>query len=239
MIFYRKLKPIQALTFDLDDTLYDNTPYIIKAEKALTGYLHEHYPASKNTDLRFWRQHKNKVLSKQPQLRHDMGRLRKLTLETGLASLGYRGQILNQATEDCFHFFYHHRSNFKVSKTICSLLSELAQKKPLVAITNGNVNLSQIGIAEYFQVCYQANIEQPMKPHSSMFDAASRYLKLTTNSILHIGDNLHSDVGGALAAGYQSAWYAHDRKMALNKESTHLLPHVQLANLEELKQLVL
>jgi putative hydrolase of the HAD superfamily len=238
MIFYRKLRPIQALTFDLDDTLYNNTPYIIKAEKALSAYLHEHYPASENTDLAFWRQHKNRLLLSHPLLRHDMGRLRKLTLSNGLASLGYRGQTLHQATEDCFHFFYHHRSNFKVSNTICSLLSELAQKKPLVAITNGNVNLAQIGIAQYFQVCYQANIEQPMKPHSSMFDAASQYLQLAPHSILHIGDNLHSDVGGAMAAGYQSAWYAHDRAMMLSKESTQLLPHVQLTNLEELKHLV-
>ena len=226
------------MTFDLDDTLYNNTPYIIQAEKALSAYLHEHYRATQNTDVTFWPQQKKHVLFHHPQCRHDMGRLRKLTLESGLASLGYQGQALKRATEDCFDFFYHHRSNFKVSKTICSLLSELAQKRPLVAITNGNVNLAQIGIADYFQVCYQANIEQPMKPHSSMFDAASQYLQLATHSILHIGDNLRSDVGGALAAGYQSAWYAHDRTMALNKESTQLLPHVQLAKLEELKQLI-
>jgi HAD superfamily hydrolase (TIGR01549 family) len=226
------------MSFDLDDTLYDNTPYIIKAEKALSAYLHEHYPATQNTDLAFWRQQKDTLLFNHPQLRHDMGRLRKLTLESGLAGVGYAGQTLLQATEDCFHFFYHHRSNFKVSETICSILSELAQKRPLVAITNGNVNLSQIGVAEYFQVCYQATIEQPMKPHSFMFDAASQYLKIATQSILHIGDNLNSDVGGALAAGYQTAWYAHDRTMTLNAESTRLLPHVQLAKLEELKQLI-
>ena len=238
MIFYRKLKPIQAISFDLDDTLYDNMPYIIKAEKALSAYLHEHYPGSKNTDKNFWSEHKNKILREQPRLRHDMGRLRKLTLQSGLTGLGYQGQILDQGLEDCFDFFYHQRSNFTVSKTICRLLSELAEKIPLVAITNGNVNLSQIGIADYFQACYKANIEQPMKPHSSMFIAASQCLQLPSQAILHVGDNMHSDVAGALTAGYQTAWYAHNRKMSLSEESMNLLPHVQLARLEELKHLI-
>ncbi|EEG87262.1 hypothetical protein PROPEN_00540 [Proteus penneri ATCC 35198] len=33
MRFYRTLTPIAAMTFDLDDTLYDNVPVMDKTEK--------------------------------------------------------------------------------------------------------------------------------------------------------------------------------------------------------------
>ena len=39
MRIYRGLKPIKAMTFDLDDTLYDNWPVIMKVEKAVS-YTH-------------------------------------------------------------------------------------------------------------------------------------------------------------------------------------------------------
>lgn len=38
MLFYRPLASIQALTFDLDDTLYDNRPVITQSrKKSLSG----------------------------------------------------------------------------------------------------------------------------------------------------------------------------------------------------------
>ncbi|MFT4937814.1 MAG: HAD superfamily hydrolase (TIGR01549 family) [Paraglaciecola sp.] len=238
MIYYRKLLPIQAITFDLDDTLYDNLPYIIAAEKALTAFLHDHYPDTQATDVAFWRQQKNKVLLANPEYKNDMGQLRRSTLQIGLSHLGYKGAELLKATEDSFRHFYHQRSNFLVDESICSLISELAKILPVVAITNGNVDVNRIGVGQFFQASYQASLAHPMKPDSAMFNAASKFLNIPAANILHVGDNLAKDVAGAIAAGYQTAWYAHDRPMNLNNERTGVLPHVQLESLEELKQLI-
>jgi putative hydrolase of the HAD superfamily len=238
MIYYRKLTTIQAITFDLDDTLYDNFPYILAAEKALSAFLHLHYPVTQKTDINYWRQQKTKVLHAHPELQNDMGQLRRATLKSGLALLGYKGSELLQATEDSFHYFYQQRSNFSVDKTICSLISELAERLPVVAITNGNVDVNKIGLGQHLQGCYQASLKHPMKPHPAMFNAASKFLNIPAGNILHVGDNLSKDVAGAIAAGYQSAWYAHNRPMDLNREHAEVLPHVQLASLEELKQLI-
>jgi HAD superfamily hydrolase (TIGR01549 family) len=238
MIYYRKLFPIQAITIDLDDTLYDNFPYIIAAEKALTAFLHLHYPDTQATDIEYWRQQKNRVLLSHPEFKNDIGQLRKSTLQNGLSSLGYKDAELSKATEDSFQYFYQQRSNFLVDKTICSLLSELAETLPIVAITNGNVDVNKIGVGQFFHACYQASVTQPMKPHSAMFNAASKFLNIPATNILHVGDNLMKDVAGAMSAGYQTAWYAHDRPMNLNNERTGVLPHVQLDSLEELKFLI-
>ncbi len=39
MKFYRRWQPVSALTFDLDDTLYDNRVVIVRAENLLLEWL--------------------------------------------------------------------------------------------------------------------------------------------------------------------------------------------------------
>ena len=117
-------------------------------------------------------------------------------------------------------------------------MSSLAEKVPLVAITNGNVNLSQIGIDELFQLSLHAKENQPMKPHPCMFEKAAAHLNLPSKHILHVGDNLEKDIMGANQVGFQTAWYACNRSMNLAAEPVSTLPHVQLSSLEELLDLV-
>ncbi|GAC15517.1 HAD-IA family hydrolase [Aliiglaciecola lipolytica] len=238
MKFYRTFSPVKAISFDLDDTLYDNHPFIMEAERKLFRYLGSSYPKTARLSEQDWQTFKREHLTQQPQLVSDMGALRKHTLQTGLHKVGYRERHLSTAVEDCFEYFYYHRSNFKVDKNICSLLSALAEKVPLIAITNGNVNLQQIGIDEYFTHCFKANLSQPMKPHDAMFSKASSVLQLSPKDCLHVGDNLKNDVMGAINAGMQSAWYAINRKMDLRRERTSVLPHIQLDSLDELRLLV-
>lgn len=238
MIFFRNLSKIKALSFDLDDTLYANHPLMIEAEKKLQSHIASHYPKTQTLTVKDWRQIKVTHLKNSPELMSDMGELRRLTLQSGLSFVNYQGEVLKQAVSECFDFFYHQRSNFTVSKNICSLLEELGNSLPLVAITNGNVNLQQIGIADYFSHCFKASVTQPMKPHRRMFDMASEALRIEQGSILHVGDNLEKDIMGAISAGLQSAWFACDRPMSLKRERTTVLPHVQLSNLNELKDLV-
>lgn len=44
MHFYRPLSPIKAMTFDLDDTLYDNHPVIDKTEEEVLRFIREYDP---------------------------------------------------------------------------------------------------------------------------------------------------------------------------------------------------
>lgn len=41
------MKHIRTLTFDLDDTLWDNRPVLMAAEQALYDWLGRHYPRIK------------------------------------------------------------------------------------------------------------------------------------------------------------------------------------------------
>lgn len=238
MIYYRQLATIKAMSFDLDDTLYDNAPYMRKAEQQLMVFLHRSFSKTRHTDHAFWRRCKARQLFTQPELHSDMGLLRKKTIQQGLFACGYSEAQAEAGSEQCFQYFYQQRSDFKVDKNICSLLSRLARKIPLIAITNGNVDLDRIGIGRSFQLCFKANLTQPMKPSRHMFNQAVEYLSLPAKQILHVGDNLNTDVYGAINAGFASAWYAHNRPMRILKEPVKVLPHVQLHQLNELEQLI-
>jgi putative hydrolase of the HAD superfamily len=209
-----------------------------QAEASLIEHLHTDYPLTKDKNLSFWRAHKTQVLKANPDLANDMGLLRKQVLLAGLQECGYQGDQLETAAEDCYAFFYYERSCFKVPDNVHSVLADLANRVPLVAITNGNVNLREIGIDQYFTHCFKANIKQPMKPDRAMFDLAAQALSLPHQHILHIGDSLINDVWGAYCAGMRSAWYAADRDMHLNNEPVKVLPDVQLDSLDELLSFV-
>ncbi len=67
-----------------------------------------------------------------------------------------------------------------------------------------------------------------------MFEQAADKLGIAPQHILHVGDNLQKDVYASINAGFQSAWYACNRPMALQLEKVSVLPHVVLDNLSEL-----
>ncbi|WP_299083602.1 HAD-IA family hydrolase [uncultured Paraglaciecola sp.] len=238
MIYFKKLNKIQAISFDLDDTLYENTSVIIKAERSLTELMHHQYPATKRLDKNFWRKQQKVIILENPLLKNDMGELRRRSLESGFIQLGLSGTELHAATTQCFEHFYFQRSNFKLNRNIYSLLKALSTKLPLVAITNGNVDLKQIGLQSYFSASFKSSVRMPMKPHKAMFDAAQAYLDMPHKNILHVGDNLPKDILGALKAGFQTAWYAEDRAMNIRHETAQVLPHVQLSNLSQLLEII-
>ena len=43
MQFFRPINHVDAMTFDLDDTLYDNEPIIRQAEQALQAHMAKHH----------------------------------------------------------------------------------------------------------------------------------------------------------------------------------------------------
>ncbi|MFC4701101.1 HAD-IA family hydrolase [Glaciecola siphonariae] len=238
MIVYKPLGIIKAITFDLDDTFYANWPYIVEAEQHLREFIAEHYPQAAHYDSADWLAFKKQALEEDPALRHDMGELRTLTLTKAFVNCGVSSDKIPEAVSQCFDTFYHKRSDFSVDKSIHKALRKLAKRVPLVAITNGNVNVKQIGIAKYFTHVLHSSKSRRMKPHSDMFIEAARLLDLRPNQILHVGDNLEKDVWGATQAGYYSAWFAYDRDMVLSRETVRTLPHLQLQSIAQLKKVL-
>lgn len=235
MIFYRTIAPVKAMSFDLDDTLYDNGPIIKRAVKGQLDYLHQHYPKTLATDFTFWWQVREELINKNPQLDGKVTDIRKQTIALGLAKCGYPEEEIPAATQATFEHFYQLRSDFKVPEKTIELLERLAQKIPLAAITNGNMDLTRIGIAHVFSEIYMAD-DYSAKPDTEMYLRAAEKLDVAPKQMLHVGDQWDTDVLGARRAGCSSALFLGG---AVRKRPDPLiLPDILINSLDELVNLV-
>jgi len=66
--------------------------------------------------------------------------------------------------------------------------------------------LSQAGVAKYFRVMVFSNEVGVRKPDRRIFNLTARALKAKRREIVHVGDNLKTDVWGAKSAGF---WAVH------------------------------
>lgn len=230
--FHRRLLPVSVISFDLDDTLYDNGPVMQAAEQQVQDFICQYYPQTKDWDIKHWQQRRLKLMREHESLRSDMTRLRLATLEQGFTE----AQVLEpkRAAETVMQQFLFHRSNFSVAASTHELLRSLARQFRLVAVSNGNVDCDRIGLSQHFQLIVQPGDGLRGKPFSDMFERVKAELDVKSEQILHIGDHPISDVVGAQRSGCQSAWFTG----GLGKhEQLSTLPTFQFDQLNDLELL--
>ena len=89
MRIYKALLPFKAISFDLDDTLYNNGPVIEQAELAMQQKLLQLAPKLGLIDPEFWWQKRKELAQRDPEVRHDVSRWRLLSVEQGLTAVSY------------------------------------------------------------------------------------------------------------------------------------------------------
>ncbi len=231
MRLYKALQPIHALSFDLDDTLYPNAAVIAAAELAMQQQLQQLLGDVAYNQPQYWWLQRALLAERQPDVRHDVSRWRLLALEQGLQAQGFSSCASAEMAEVAMLAFLQARSNIQLPPQIRPLLTALAAKFPLVAITNGNADLNRMGIADLFQFALRAGPDGRMKPYPDLFETAAQRLQLAPGQILHIGDHHQTDVVGALNAGCQACWL----NLAPNTPSRlTTLPHVEIQRLSSL-----
>lgn len=138
MRFYRPLGRISALTFDLDDTLYDNRPVILRTEREALTFVQNYHPALRsfqNEDLQRLRQ---AVREAEPEIYHDVTRWRFRSIEQAMLDAGLSAEEASAGAHAAMINFAKWRSRIDVPQQTHDTLKQLAKKWPLVAITNGN-----------------------------------------------------------------------------------------------------
>lgn len=228
MQLFKALTPIKVLSFDLDDTLYNNKPVIAAAEQAMLQALIDHAPVTTKTDSDYWWQQRLKLAKITPEIRHDLGRWRLLAIDAGLQSLGLSLCEAGEIAQLAYDAFMQARTRITVQPEIKVLLQQLAQHYQLIAITNGNACIDKMGIGELFEFSLQAGPDGKMKPYPDMYLKAAQRLKIAPDQILHIGDSHRADIMGALSAGCQTAWLDH------YQQPVSILPHIRLTDVRQL-----
>ncbi|MCK6265732.1 5-amino-6-(5-phospho-D-ribitylamino)uracil phosphatase YigB [Vibrio sp. ZSDE26] len=234
MRFYRGISPIKAMTFDLDDTLYDNRPVIQRVEQKITQWLHRHHPVSATRNYGWWQQVKRDAAIADPMLKHDVTRWRFEQILQGFLQLGYSEEQASRTAQQTIEEVLVLRSQFDVPEESHRVLSLLSERYPLVAITNGNVDVGKIGLEQYFSLVLKAGPDGRAKPDADLYIKAASFLELAPQSILHVGDHLVTDVAGAKRSGFQACWYNNQDTDLIRHSRSKTLPDIEIDRLDSL-----
>ncbi|TCV93706.1 5-amino-6-(5-phospho-D-ribitylamino)uracil phosphatase YigB [Biostraticola tofi] len=238
MHFYRPLRSLRALTFDLDDTLYDNRPVIARTEQQSVLFLQQYHPALAAISKEDLHRARAELRLQQPDIYHDVTRWRHCSLERLLNSYGLDGQAARQGADKAMADFARWRSDISVPAETHQTLKALASRWPLVAITNGNADPAACGLGDYFSFVLRAGPDGRAKPFHDLYHLAAQRLGLPLSDILHVGDDLDADVTGAIRCGMQACWI-NDRQGNLRlARDARLLPHIEISRLASLSGLL-
>lgn len=238
MHYYRSLPNIKAITFDLDDTLYDNRPVIADLEQKMRIWMNKHHPKTQECTREWWSHVRQQVIQRNSALVHNVTQWRYEQIQLGLRHLGYHAASAKEGADMAMMEVMRLRNLVDVPKETHRVLSILADRVPLIAITNGNVDATRIGLSDYFQVVLQAGKNGRSKPWPDLFQLAQNSLNLPAQSILHVGDDLITDVYGAMKYGYSSCWF-NDQRLNLRQVSdVQQLPNIEVEQLADLTALV-
>jgi putative hydrolase of the HAD superfamily len=215
-----QVSKVKAITLDLDDTLWPVEPTIARAERALADWLIRHAPATARllSDAPVRSQLRKAVLQAHPEVAHDFSALRLAYLSRALAHAGDDTALAQPA----FEAFFDERQNVTLFPDSLSALAALAARYPIVAVSNGNANVHRVGLGAYFVGSVSAKSFGVAKPHIDIFHAAARSVQCAPEEVLHVGDDAHLDVVGALNAGMQTAWINRDAKAWEHPQTPHL-----------------
>lgn len=198
------LAHIRAVSFDLDDTLWDCEPVIIQAEHILYQWFEEFTPRicqSYTPDQ--IRANRVDFARRHPEYKSDVTYLRTESIKALLSEFDYPRELAAEA----FACFFHARSQVTLYDDAIPVLEALKRRYKTAALTNGNADLGLIGIAHLFDDIQMATLTNTPKPHRTMFDNTATALGVELDQILHIGDNPTTDVGGGNAAGTMTVWF--------------------------------
>ncbi len=194
---------LQAVAFDLDDTLWEVEPVIARAERRAFDWLLEHCPRiPERHSIEDMRAARQQLARDEPHQAHDFTYLRIASLEQHARECGYEQTVATRA----FEVFYAARNEVELYPEVRSALERLRSRFSLASLTNGNADLGRIGLAPLFHVSLSSREVGVAKPHPRGFEELASRLKLRPEEILYVGDDPVIDVAAARDAGMRSAW---------------------------------
>ena len=235
MRFYRHLQPFKVISFDLDDTLYDNTQVIRLAEQQFIDTAKQ-FSQIEALTLDNWRQWKSEIANRHPVLCENVIAWREMTLRHVLQYYGQSTVEIDRTLAAAMETFIEWRHKIDIPPSTFEVLNYLKACYPLSVISNGNVVARRIGL-DYFEIGLRGGEHGRTKPHHALFHQTAVYFKIKPREILHVGDNLVTDVQGAMQAGCQAVWLNPTSRSINDFKEARLLPTLEITELTELLRL--
>jgi putative hydrolase of the HAD superfamily len=201
------MKGIKLITFDLDDTLWDNVPTIKKAEIDTRKWIEERVGKIDWGDFNDFINLREELIKDDPVIEWDISKLRKEIFKKKLAHVKPQS-LRNKIVEEAFGIFIKKRHEIKLFNGVENALDSLSKKYFLGVLTNGNADVYKFAIGKYFEFSISSLEAKNSKPHRAHFDMAiSQMEDVSFNEILHIGDHQINDILFAYNLGIDVLWF--------------------------------
>jgi len=195
--------PLECVTFDLDDTLWECESVLSGAEHAFYAWIDRHYPRiTASYDHDSLTAHRREFSERWPEIRHDLTHMRKHWLAHLAREFGYGEELVDEG----FRVFWEKRNAVTLFDDVPGVLGRLKERYAIGAITNGNADVHYIGIGHYFDFVVTAASAGAAKPMPEIFRVALDAARVSAERAVHVGDDPERDVRGAAAVGMRTVW---------------------------------
>ena len=200
-------KKIRMITFDLDDTLWDNVPTITKAEIETRKWIENKVGKINWGDLNDFLNLREELIKEDESIKWDISKLRKEIFRRKLAHITPE-KYRNKLVEDAFAVFISRRHEVMLFDGVEVALKQLSKNFLLGVLTNGNADIFRFNIGKYFSFSVSSLEAKNSKPNRAHFDKAIEIMEnIKFDEILHIGDHQVNDILAAYNLGIESLWF--------------------------------
>jgi putative hydrolase of the HAD superfamily len=235
---------IRLVCFDLDETLLDdNTSYELSVQRVSAG-LTSTYADFDFTSLReryhvlsqsYWQEVAEAVMN--GSLSGEEVRLE--GWRRALVACGCdRPEIAREALDE---YSRHRLATYTLFDDVMEIIATLRPRFKIAVITNGSSftqreKLERTGLqARVDAVAISAEIGAA-KPDPAIFRHIIHKLGIESQSAIHVGDNLDSDVAGAQAAGFRAAIWLN--RYGFSRAAEQAMPDLEITSLLEVPDLI-
>ncbi|WP_110669389.1 HAD family hydrolase [Salinicola halophilus] len=207
--------PLDAITFDLDDTLWHNGPVMAHAEPTHYEWLAEQIdalpdaiakPLADSFPLEEYQRIRASLMQRFPLSRGDHSFIRERAMIELLQAHGLSESTATHWAAKGFEQFMTLRHTLTPFPEVEPMFEAWARRYRLGIITNGNVDVRRLALDHHFDVIILAGEMHAPKPDARPFLDAVFRMGTVPYRALHVGDNWEEDVLAAHRVGMQAVW---------------------------------
>jgi putative hydrolase of the HAD superfamily len=163
----------------------------------------------------------------------DLVEIRKASFRQALIDIGRPNELLAERMSEVY--FDNRWAKSDLYEDVRPAMETLATKYHLGVISNGNSYPERFGLTDLISSCVYAQDHGGVnKPDPKLFQIAIDEAACNPHELLHVGDSLSSDVGGAKNFGALAAWINRDGA----KSSAKYKPDLEIVSLSELVEIL-
>lgn len=220
---------LKAISFDADGTLWDFEKVMRHGLGCVLAELRRLAPAAADAlSIEAMITIRNQVAE---ELRGKVTNLEDVRLAAFKRSLEHAGiGDDGLASHLCTVYLKHRFEDIELFDDVLPTLDALGVRYTLGLLSNGNSYPERCGLEGRFQFVVFSQDHGVEKPDPRLFQVAVERAGCAKRELLHVGDSLETDVGGARQAGVPSVWL--NRRGTTN--DTGIRPDFEISSLTEL-----